>query len=64
MPVDSLTTKGVSAVDIKKLVEGGLNTIEAVLFQPKKALLLIKGLSEMKVDKIVTACNELISMGF
>jgi len=27
MPVDALRTKGIAEIDIKKLVEGGLNTI-------------------------------------
>lgn len=39
MPVDALTTKGIAAVDIKKLVEGGLNTIQSIQFKPKKDLL-------------------------
>ncbi len=39
--VDSLTQKGVSAADIKKLVEAGFNTIESILFVPKKDLIQV-----------------------
>jgi len=60
MPVDALTSKGVAAVDIKKLIEAGLNTIQSILLWPKKDLLLVKGLSENKVDKIIEACGELV----
>lgn len=64
MPVDALTTKGIAAGDIKKLVDGGLNTIQSILFKPKKDLLQVKGLSENKVDKIIEACNELVKLTF
>lgn len=33
-------------------------------FTPKKHLILVKGLSEAKVDKIIEACQKVISMGF
>ena len=41
-----------SAADIKKLQEGGVNTVEALAHAPKKELLAIKGISEAKVEKI------------
>ena len=41
-------------VDIKKLKDGGVHTIERACFCPKKELTAIKGLSEAKVDKIIT----------
>ena len=55
---------GISATDIKKLEEAGLHTIEAVAFTPKKHLILVKGLSEAKVDKIIEACQKAVDMGF
>lgn len=54
-PVKALEEKGINAGDIKKLEEAGLHTVEAVAFTPKKHLILVKGLSEAKVDKIVDA---------
>jgi len=56
MPVDALTTKGIAALDIKKLVESGLHTIQSILLRPKKDLINVKGLSENKIDKIIEAC--------
>ena len=55
-PVMKLQEQGISATDIKKLEEAGYHTIEAVAFTPKKHLVLVKGLSEAKVDKIIEAC--------
>ena len=43
---------GVAAADIKKLRDGGINTVEALAHAPKKELLAIKGISEAKVEKI------------
>jgi DNA repair protein RAD51 len=51
--VSKLQEAGIHPNDIKKLSEAGLNTIEAVAFTPKKALLAIRGISEQKADKII-----------
>jgi hypothetical protein len=50
---------GISAADVKKLLEAGFHTVESVAYTPKKALLAIKGLSEAKCDKILAegACR-------
>lgn len=45
---------GISASDCKKLKEAGFHTLESVAFTPKKTLLTIKGMSEQKVDKILS----------
>jgi DNA repair protein RAD51 len=44
----------VSAADIKKLREAGYHTIEALAHAPKKELANIKGISDAKVDKILS----------
>ena len=54
-PIKALEEKGINGGDIKKLEEAGFHTVEAVAFTPKKHLVLVKGLSEAKVDKIVDA---------
>ena len=55
-PIKALEEKGINSGDVKKLEEAGFHTVEAVAFTPKKQLVLVKGLSEAKVDKIVEAC--------
>ena len=44
--------QGVPQADIKKLMEGGIHTLEALAHAPKKELTNIKGLSEAKVEKL------------
>lgn len=46
---------GIAALDVKKLKDAGLCTVESVAYSPRKDLLQIKGISEAKVDKIVEA---------
>lgn len=64
LPVQALEQHGIAAGDVKKLVDAGLNTVEAVLFKPKKDLVNVKGLSENKIDKILEAATKLVNMGF
>ena len=45
---------GIPAADIKKLKEGGVNTIDNLARATKKELCAIKGLSEAKVSKLQT----------
>lgn len=40
---------------MKKLKDAGLCTVESVAYSPRKDLLQIKGISEVKVDKIIEA---------
>ena len=58
-PIKALEEKGINASDIKKLEEAGYHTVEAVAFTPKKNLIIVKGLSEAKVDKILEATNKI-----
>jgi DNA repair protein RAD51 len=39
-------------------------TVESVTFAPKKHLLLIKGLTEAKIDKIMEAAIKVVPNGF
>lgn len=63
-PIKALEEKGINNGDIKKLEEAGFHTVEAVAFTPKKHLVIVKGLSEAKVDKIIDACQKIVNMGF
>jgi DNA repair protein RAD51 len=44
----------IAALDVKKLKDAGLCTVEPVAYSPRKDL-QIKGISEAKVDKIIEA---------
>jgi len=55
MPINKLEEVGINSADVKKMIDGGYNTVEAIAFQAKKQLLTIKGLTEAKVDKIIEA---------
>uniref|UniRef100_A0A914W3S8 DNA repair protein RAD51 homolog n=1 Tax=Plectus sambesii TaxID=2011161 RepID=A0A914W3S8_9BILA len=55
---------GIDAKDVRKLKEAGLNTVEAVAYAPKKELLSIKGISDIKADKICAEAIKLVPMGF
>ena len=42
-PVQALQQYGIANADIKKLLEGGIHTVEALAYAPKKELADIKG---------------------
>ena len=62
--IDSLRDHGINQNDIQKLVDAGFMSVESVFYTTKKNLCLIKGLSELKVDKMLATCNEILSTGF
>lgn len=45
--------QGIAQADIKKLIEAGYHTVEGVARAPKKELVLVKGISDLKVEKIL-----------
>jgi DNA repair protein RAD51 len=55
MLIHKLEEKNINNADVKKLMDAGFNTVESVAFTAKKHLILIKGLTEAKVDKILEA---------
>lgn len=55
LPLQTLEEHGVAASDIKKLLEAGIHTVEGLAYASKKHLKDIKGLSEMKVEKLKMA---------
>eukprot|EP00184_Porphyridium_aerugineum_P006950 CAMPEP_0184693914 /NCGR_PEP_ID=MMETSP0313-20130426/2016_1 /TAXON_ID=2792 /ORGANISM="Porphyridium aerugineum, Strain SAG 1380-2" /LENGTH=366 /DNA_ID=CAMNT_0027152089 /DNA_START=99 /DNA_END=1199 /DNA_ORIENTATION=- len=63
-PLALLTSKGISATDVKKLQEAGFYTVEAVAYATKKTLLAVKGISEAKAEKISAEAVKLVHMGF
>ncbi|CAM6109169.1 unnamed protein product [Calypogeia fissa] len=63
-PVEDLQACGIPAMDVKKLRDAGLCTVESVAYTAKRDLVKIKGLSEAKVDKIIEAACKIVPMGF
>ncbi|WVZ90272.1 hypothetical protein U9M48_036586 [Paspalum notatum var. saurae] len=66
-PIEQLQASGIAALDVKKLKDAGLCTVESVAYSPRKDLLQIKGISEAKVDKIIEAgkySSKLVPLGF
>ena len=59
-----IQSHGISANDVKKLGEAGYHTVESIAYAPKKALIVIKGISEAKADKIQNEAAKLVPMGF
>ncbi|KAL9104266.1 MAG: hypothetical protein Q9163_000762 [Psora crenata] len=55
---------GLTARDIKLVVEGGFNTVESVAYTPRRVLEQIKGISEQKATKILAEASKLVPMGF
>ncbi|GFS38477.1 RAS associated with diabetes protein 51 [Actinidia rufa] len=68
LPIEHLQASGIASLDIKKLKDAGLCTVESVAYSPRKDLLQIKGISDAKVDKIVEAgmfySSKLVPLGF
>lgn len=54
--VAELSNYGIATADIKKLVEGGIHTVNAVANMARKELVTIKGLSDAKV-KVTKSIN-------
>eukprot|EP00475_Leptophrys_vorax_P033812 TRINITY_DN5375_c0_g1_i1.p1 TRINITY_DN5375_c0_g1~~TRINITY_DN5375_c0_g1_i1.p1 ORF type:complete len:161 (-),score=4.93 TRINITY_DN5375_c0_g1_i1:70-552(-) len=64
LPIEQLEACGIAATDVKKLLEGGMFTVEAVAYTARKDLLKIKGISDAKVDRVMEAASKLVPMGF
>ena len=62
-PIEILQDSGINNNDIKKLVEAGFNSLESIAYTPKKNLVLIKGLSDVKVEKIIKAVFDILKLG-
>ncbi|KAG8495488.1 hypothetical protein CXB51_013137 [Gossypium anomalum] len=63
-PVEQLQELGIASLDVKKLKDAGLCTVESIAYAPRKDLLQIKGISEAKVDKTMEAASKLVPLGF
>jgi len=64
LPVTALEAHGIAAGDVKKLRDAGYNTVESIVYAPRKNLLAIKGISEGKADKIISEGQKMVPTGF
>ncbi|ORY64761.1 hypothetical protein BCR35DRAFT_270322, partial [Leucosporidium creatinivorum] len=62
--VEALQETGISAQDIAKLRSAGFATVTGVIQATRKTLTKIKGLSEIKVEKIKDAANKILPQTF
>lgn len=62
--IDKLQDHGVNSGDIAKLKQAGICTIKGMLMVTKKELLMIKGISEMKLEKMIEAAQKLENLEF
>lgn len=62
--ISRLEGSGISAADVKKLMDAGFFTVESVAYSTRKALTAIKGISEAKADKLLLEASKLVPMGF
>ncbi|KAG7390653.1 recombinase rad51 [Phytophthora pseudosyringae] len=62
--VNVLEQAGINATDVNKLKEAGMYTVDAVAMATKKQLVGIKGISEVKAEKMLKAAREMVNVGF
>jgi DNA repair protein RAD51 len=55
---------GITSGDLKKLIDAGFTTMEAVGRATKKSLIEVKGISENKADKLTEYISNHLQMGF
>lgn len=62
--IDKLQEFNINAADITKLKGAGICTVKGLLMVTRKELLNIKGISDVKVDKMVEAAQKIECLGF
>eukprot|EP00871_Galdieria_phlegrea_P005569 jgi/Galph1/6012/GphlegSOOS_G4658.1 len=62
--IEKLSSMGISATDVKRMKEAGYHTISSIIMTTRKNLLLIKGLSEAKVDKVRECAYKISNSSF
>lgn len=64
MPLSRLKEYGIAQQDITKLQEAGFQTVESIAMATKKSLLLVKGISENKADKLIDLVHKIFPLSF
>lgn len=62
--IDRLQDMGISAADISKLKQHGLHTVHSVMMRTRKELSAIKGITDAKIDKIQSASEKFMELGY
>lgn len=62
--ITKLEGAGISAQELKKLQDAGFSTIESIAYATVKSLIAVKGISEMKAQKIQELAMKHVPMGF
>lgn len=62
--IDRLQEYSINAADINKLKSAGICTVKGLLMVTRKELLNIKGITDVKIDKMIEAAQKLESLGF
>lgn len=62
--VEELQNHGINMSDIQKLKAAGIHSVSTVLSTTRKNMIKIKGLSEVKVEKIKEVAKKLVNVGF
>lgn len=63
-PIDKLQDQGINSGDIAKLKGAGICTVKGLLMVTKKEILNIKGISDMKLEKMLEAAYKLEQVNF
>lgn len=63
-PISRLETGGINTADIKKLQDAGMMTVESIAFTPRRKLIEIKGITDIKADKIMAEAMKIAKTGF
>mmetsp|Transcript_6756 Transcript_6756/g.23748 ORF Transcript_6756/g.23748 Transcript_6756/m.23748 type:complete len:108 (-) Transcript_6756:770-1093(-) len=64
LDLEVVTKHGITKTDVNKFKDAGYHTVESVLYTVKKNLLLIKGITEAKIDKVLEAIQKEKSFSF
>lgn len=62
--IEELQNHGINMADINKLKAAGLCTVMSVLMCTKKEMLNIKGITDVKAERMYEAANKIESQGF
>eukprot|EP00917_Polyrhabdina_sp_WS-2016_P026327 GHVP01056576.1.p1 GENE.GHVP01056576.1~~GHVP01056576.1.p1 ORF type:complete len:345 (+),score=72.42 GHVP01056576.1:579-1613(+) len=62
--IDCLANYGTSVADIQKLKVAGICTIKGIQMATKKSLCKVKGMTDVKVEKIKEIVNKILGAGF
>ncbi|KAF6170271.1 hypothetical protein GIB67_013246 [Kingdonia uniflora] len=58
-PIEQLLASGIASIDVKKLKDAGLCTVESVAYSPRKDLLHVKGITSKLVPLGFTSASQL-----